>query len=288
MWNHLTLAANLSRCVVKHTLTSSRHGLLPFSNVFLKAFSTSLVSEGRTHYSFIRVRRSMPNIPIPGYLKDGSVKRNQMKAGRDPETGRIAIRHKGGGHSQTYRIIDFVRVPALQENEEPKKIRDKVLHIGYDPCRSGRIALVAGDGSNKMKIITAPHEMKVGDVVTAFRGKPESIARLKPGDAYPLAHLPIGTLVYNVELQPGKGAQLVRSAGTCAQILNKTETTARLRLPSKAEKDVPLDCLASLGRVSNIDHKNRVIGKAGRNRWLNRRPKGQTGTNRSLWKKKRV
>ena len=288
MWNYLVVAANLGKCVVQHTLTSSRHGVLPFSRLYLRAFSTSMVSEGRTHYSFIRVRRSMPNIPIPGYLKDGTVKRNQQKSGRDPETGRTVIRHKGGGHSQTYRIIDFVRVPSLQENEEPKKVRDKVLHIGYDPCRSGRIALVAGDGSNKMKIITAPHEMKVGDVVTASRGKPESIARLKPGDAYPLAHLPIGTLVYNVELHPGKGALLVRAAGTCAQILNKTETTARLRLPSKEEKDIPLECLASLGRVSNIDHKNRVIGKAGRNRWLNRRPRGQTGINRSLWKKKRV
>ena len=140
----------------------------------------------------------------------------------------------------------------------------------------------------KIENISAPHEMKVGDVITAFRGKPQSIARLKPGDAYPLAHLPIGTVVYNVELQPGKGAQLVRAAGTCAQILNKTETTARLRLPSKQEKDIPLDCLATLGRVSNIDHENRVIGKAGRNRWLNRKPKGQTGINRTLWRKKRV
>lgn len=288
MWNHLVSVANLSKCVVQHTVTSSRHGGLSFSSLFFRAFSTSMVSEGRTHYSYIRVPRSMPNIPIPGYLKDGTVKRNHRKSGRDPDTGRIVIRHKGGGHAQTYRIVDFVRVPALEESEEPTKIRDKVLHIGYDPCRSGRIALVAGDGSNKMKIITAPHEMKVGDVVTASRGKPESIARLKPGDAYPLAHLPIGTLVYNVELQPGKGAQLVRSAGTCAQILNKTETTARLRLPSKEEKDIPLGCLASLGRVSNIDHKNRIIGKAGRNRWLNKKPKGQTGMNRTLWRKKRV
>lgn len=287
-WNELLTVAKLSKLVFRHTTTNSMCNVSPFSSLLLRAFSTSMVAEGKTQYYFIRVPRSMPNIPVPAYLKDGSVKRNHKKSGRDPETGRIAIRHKGGGHPQTFRIVDFVRAPVPQENEEPKPIRDKVLHIGYDPCRSGRIALVAGDGSNRMKIITAPHEMKVGDVITAFRGKPQSIARLKPGDAYPLAHLPIGTVVYNVELQPGKGAQLVRAAGTCAQILNKTETTARLRLPSKQEKDIPLDCLATLGRVSNIDHENRVIGKAGRNRWLNRKPKGQTGINRTLWRKKRV
>ena len=262
-------------------------GFGPYASIFLRSFSTSLVSEGRTHYSFVRVPRSIGNIPIPSSLKDGSIRRHKGRSGRN-DTGQIVIRHRGGGHAQTYRIVDFVRAPALKQNEEARLIRDKVLHIGYDPCRLGRIALVAGDGSNKMKIITAPHELEVGDLVTASRGKPQSIVKLKSGDAYPLEHLPIGSLVHNVELRPGNGAQLVRAAGTCAQLVLKTDKIARLRLPSKEEKDVPLRCLASLERVSSIDNKNRVIGKAGRNRWLNRRRKGQTGLNRTHWKKKRV
>ena len=286
MWNRF--AVNLSRlCVFQHVAPASEKSVLPLTVTYLRALSTSSISEGRTHYSFVRVPRSIGNIPVPSSLKDGTVRRHRGRSGRN-DTGRIVIRHRGGGHSQTYRIVDFVRAPEIKKSEEPRTVKDKVLHIGYDPCRSGRIALVAGNGSDKMKIILAPHELKVGDVVTASRGKPESIARLRPGDAYPLQHLPIGTLVHNVELRPGQGAQIVRAAGTCAQLVHKTETFARLRLPSKKEKDVPLGCLASLGRVSNIDHKNRVIGKAGRNRWLNRRPKGQTGLDRTHWKKKRV
>ena len=285
MWNRF--AVNLGKSVFQNAAPASEHSFPSFTSLFLRIFSTSMVCEGRTHYSFVRVPRSMPNIPIPSSLKDGTVRRHRGRSGRN-DTGQVVIRHRGGGHAQTYRIVDFVRAPELKQNEQATLVKDKVLHIGYDPCRSGRIALVAGNGSNKMKIITAPHELKVGDVVTASRGKPESIARLKPGDAYPLEHLPIGTLVHNVELRPGGGAQLVRAGGTCAQLVHKTNTFARLKLPSKEQKDVPLRCLASLGRVSNIDHKNRVIGKAGRNRWLNRRPKGQTGLDRTHWKKKRV
>lgn len=281
------LAISLRKSVLARAAPHAKFSFRPYTSMFVCSFSTSSVSEGRTHYSFVRVPRSIGNIPIPSSLKDGTVRRHRGRSGRN-DSGKVVIRHRGGGHSQTYRIVDFVRAPDLKQNEEARTIRDKVLHIGYDPCRSGRIALVAGDGANKMKIIIAPHELKIGDVVTASRGKPQSIARLKPGDAYPLEHLPIGTLVHNVELRPGHGAQLVRAAGTCAQLVLKTDKIARLRLPSKEEKDVPLRCLASLGRVSNIDHKNRVIGKAGRNRWLNVRPKGQTGLNRTHWKKKRV
>lgn len=282
-----SLASNLNKVILQNAALNSKQSVVPLTSLLLRAFSTSMTCEGRTHYSFVRVPRSMGNIPIPSSLKDGTVRRHRGRSGRN-DTGQVVIRHRGGGHPQTYRIVDFMRVPQLKQNEEAKTIKDKVLHIGYDPCRSGRIALVAGNGSHKMKIIVAPHELKVGDVVTASRGKPQSIARLKPGDAYPLEHLPIGSLVHNVELRPGQGAQLVRAAGTCAQLVHKTNTIARLRLPSKEEKDVPLQCLASLGRVSNIDHRNRVIGKAGRNRWLNRRPKGQTGLDRTHWKKKRV
>ncbi|EDO48947.1 predicted protein, partial [Nematostella vectensis] len=187
-------------------------------------------------------------------------------------SGQIVLRHRGGGHSQNYRIIDFIRAPLCITGEAVTPIKDKVLQVGYDPCRSARIALVAGNGSNQEKLVIAPDEIQVGDVMTASRGKPESLALLKPGDAYPLCFLPIGTVVHNIELYPGKGAQLARAAGTSAQLIRKTNETAVVRLPSKVEKEVSSKCLASVGRVSNIERKNRVIGKAGRNRWLNRRP----------------
>ena len=285
MWNNLIL--NIRKYLFHDMATFPKKYLITQSCLYLRAFSTSAGLEGRSHYSFVRVPRSIANMPIPKSLLDGTVRRHKGRSGRN-DTGRIVIRHRGGGHSQNYRIVDFLRAPVTRKGEEATRIKDKVFNIGYDPCRSGRIALVAGDGGNKMKIITAPHEMKIGDVVTASRGKPESIAKLKPGDAYPLEHLPVGSVVHNVELRPGGGAQLVRSAGTCAQLVLKTDKMAKLRLPSKKEKAVPLGCMASLGRVSNIDHKNRIIGKAGRNRWLNRRPKGQTGKDRTFWKKKRV
>jgi large subunit ribosomal protein L2 len=226
-------------------------------------------------------------MPVPKYLKDGMVRRGNGRSGRN-NTGRITIRHRGGGHPQTYRIIDFVRAPVEEETKEPKVIRDKILHIGYDPCRSARIALCAGDGSNRQKLVIAPDGAGVGDVLTASRNAPTSISRIKPGDAYPLGKLPIGTVVHNVELKPGKGAQLARAAGTSVQLIRKTEEHAVIQLPSKKEKSVSIDCLATVGRASNVDHRHEIIGKAGRARWLGKRPKGKTGKDRWLWTKKRV
>ncbi|XP_031563702.1 39S ribosomal protein L2, mitochondrial-like [Actinia tenebrosa] len=257
------------------------------SNSQVSAFSTSSPLVGRTHYSFMKIPRSIPNMPVPRYLKDGTMRRHKGRSGRN-HSGKISIRHRGGGHSQTYRIIDFVRAPFMKGAENPPLIKEKVLQVGYDPCRSARIALVAGNGSNRQKLLIAPDTVQVGDIVTSHRGKPESLALLKPGDAYPLKYLPIGTVVHNIELKPGKGAQLARAAGTSAQLIRKSKDTAVVRLPSKEEKVISDLCMASVGRVSNIDRKNRVIGKAGRNRWLNRRPKGQTGIDRTHWKKKRV
>ena len=265
------MATRLEMC-----LSSSRH------------VSTAVPLCGRTPYSYMRTPRSMPNIPVPKKLKDGTIRRHGGRSGRN-NSGHIVVRHRGGGHSQTYRIIDFLRAPLAKRNDPSGSvIKDKVLHIGYDPCRSARIALVAGDGSNQMRIITAPDQVNVGDVLTTSRGKPRSLALLHAGDAYPLESLPVGTLVHNIELRPGEGAQLVRAAGTYAQLVHKTKEKVKIRLPSKKEKEIPAKCLATVGRVSNLDHKNRIIGKAGRNRWLNRRPKGQTGRDRWLWKKKRV
>ena len=261
----------------------------PLGGVIIRSISTSLISEGRTHYSYQRIPRSIANMDVPTSLKAGRIRRHDGRSGRN-NSGHAVIRHRGGGHSQTYRIVDFLRAPVAKSStmSDLQVIRDKVLQVGYDPCRSARIALVAGNGSNQQKLIVAPQDLKVGDVLTASRLKPTSLAHLKPGDAYPLASLPVGTIVHNVELRPGAGAQMVRAAGTCAQIIRKTNTAAVIRLPSKAEKELNSKCLATVGRVSNVDHKNRVIGKAGRNRWLNRRPRGQTGKGRALWKKKRV
>ena len=252
-----------------------------------RSIVTSPVFCGRTAYSYIRERRCIPNMPIPKYLKDGLVRRGIGRSGRN-NTGRITIRHRGGGHPQTYRIIDFLRAPMKNDAKVPEVIKDKILQIGYDPCRSARIALCAGNGSNKQKLVIAPDGAEVGDVLTASRNSPASISRIKSGDAYPLGKLPIGTVIHNVELKPGKGAQLARAAGTSVQLIRKTDEYAVVQLPSKKEKSISIDCLGTVGRASNVDHKHEIIGKAGRARWLGKRPKGKTGKDRWLWTKKRV
>jgi large subunit ribosomal protein L2 len=172
--------------------------------------------------------------------------------------GRITCRHKGGGHKRRYRIIDFKRnkigVPA------------KVAAIEYDPNRSARIALLVYADGEKRYIIW-PDGLKVGDTVVAG---PE--AEIKVGNALPLRNIPVGTIVHNVELKPGKGGQLARSAGSFAQIMGKVGDYAQLRLPSGELRLVHLDCMATVGQVGNLDHENIVIGKAGRSRWLGIRP----------------
>lgn len=172
--------------------------------------------------------------------------------------GRITCRHKGGGHKRRYRIIDFRRdkigVPA------------KVAAIEYDPNRSARIALlVYADGEKRY--ILWPEGLKVGDTVIAG---PD--AEIKVGNALPLRNIPVGTIVHNVELKPGKGGQLARAAGSFAQVMGKVGDYAQLRLPSGELRLVHLDCMATVGQVGNLDHENIVIGKAGRSRWLGIRP----------------
>ncbi len=172
--------------------------------------------------------------------------------------GRITCRHKGGGHKRRYRIIDFRRdkigVPA------------RVAAIEYDPNRSARIALlVYADGEKRY--ILWPEGLKVGDTVVAG---PD--AEIKVGNALPLRNIPVGTIVHNVELKPGKGGQLARAAGSFAQLMGKVGDYAQLRLPSGELRLVHLDCMATIGQVGNLDHENIVIGKAGRSRWLGIRP----------------
>lgn len=181
----------------------------------------------------------------------------KKRAGRNNQ-GRITVRHRGGGHKRMYRIIDFKR------NKDG--IPAKVATIEYDPNRSARIALLHyADGEKRY--ILAPLGLKVGDIVESG---PQ--ADIKPGNALPLRNIPVGTLVHNIELKPGKGGQLVRSAGAAAQIIAKEGDYATLRLPSGEMRMVHLECRATVGQVGNLDHENITIGKAGRARWLGIRP----------------
>ena len=178
-------------------------------------------------------------------------------AGRN-NTGRITVRHHGGGNRQKYRIIDFKR--------ELADLPATVLTLEYDPNRSAHIALVQYESGEKRYII-APNGLKVGDVVMSGPS-----ADIKPGNALPLQNIPTGTFVHNVELYPGKGAQLARAAGVMAQLMAKEGGFALLRLPSGELRRVPLACMATVGQVGNIDHENVSLGKAGRTRHLGVRP----------------
>jgi len=178
-------------------------------------------------------------------------------AGRN-SYGRITVRHIGGGNRRKYRVIDFKR-QKLGMNAEVKTLE-------YDPNRSAFIALVQYEDGEKRYII-APDGLKVGDTIRAG-----SDADIKPGNALALADIPVGTIIYNIELHPGKGAQLVRSAGNMAQLMAKENGFALVRLPSGELRNIPENCMASIGTVSNIDHNNVNLGKAGRTRHLGIRP----------------
>ncbi len=179
------------------------------------------------------------------------------KAGRN-NYGRITTRHKGGGHKRLYRIIDFKR--------DKDDIPAKVVAIEYDPNRSARIALLHYKDGEK-RYILAPSDLKIGDEVISGEK-----AEVKPGNTLPLRKIPIGTMVHNIELVPGGGGKLVKSAGSAAQILAKEEKQAHLRLPSGEIRLFNIDCRATIGQVGNIEHELTKMGKAGRSRWLGKRP----------------
>jgi large subunit ribosomal protein L2 len=179
------------------------------------------------------------------------------KSGRN-SYGRITVRHRGGANRRKYRIIDFKR----QKSDVPAK----VLSIEYDPNRSAFIALVQYEDGDKSYII-APDGLKVGDTVVSG-----ATADIKPGNALPLENIPVGTFVHNVELYPGKGAQIARAAGIMAQLMAKENGLALLRLPSGELRNVPIACMATIGQVGNVDHENMKIGKAGRKRHMGWRP----------------
>jgi len=210
-------------------------------------------SPARRYYTVSDFADISKNVePLKGLLE------HQTSTGGRNSNGRITSRFRGGGHKQRFRIIDFKRkkigVPAL------------VAAIEYDPNRTGRIArLHYADGERAY--ILAPDGLKVGDSVMASRN-----ADIKPGNNMRLRHIPLGTLIHNVELKKGRGGQLVRSAGTAATLVAKDGDHAQVRLPSGEVRLVHLECHATIGQVSNIEHSNISLGKAGRSRWLGRRP----------------
>ncbi len=211
---------------------------------------TSAGRRFQTVSDFEEVTRSTPEKS----LIEGLTK----KAGRN-NNGRVTSRRRGGGHKRLYRIIDFKRDKA--------GISAKVATIEYDPNRTARIALLHYSDGEK-RYILAPVGLNVGDTVLAGEG-----ADIKPGNTLAMARIPVGTLIHNVELHPGRGGQFCRAAGTYAQMVAKEGKYALLRMPSGEVRKVLASGMATIGQVGNIQHENISLGKAGRNRWLGRRPK---------------
>jgi len=181
----------------------------------------------------------------------------KKNAGRN-SYGRITVRHRGGGNKRKYRIIDFKR--------DKMDMSATVLRLEYDPNRSANIALVEYEDGER-RYILAPVGLAAGDKVIS-----STAADIKPGNALPLANIPVGTLIHNVELQPGKGAAIARSAGTSIQLMGKEGNYAILRMPSSEMRRVLITCRATIGEVGNAEHSNIKIGKAGRKRWMGVRP----------------
>ena len=181
----------------------------------------------------------------------------KQNSGRN-NTGKITVRHRGGANRRKYRIIDFKRDKA--------GIPATVLTLEYDPNRSAHIALIQHEDGEKRYII-APVGLKAGDKIIS-----SASADIKPGNCLPIANIPVGTVIHNIEMHPGKGAQLVRSAGTAAQLMAKENGDAQIRMPSGEVRIVRTNCMAVIGQVGNIDHENVHIGKAGRKRHMGVRP----------------
>ena len=209
---------------------------------------TTAGHRGMTTTDFSGLSKVAPEKSLLETMKSNSGRNN---------TGRITVRHRGGGNRRKYRIIDFKRDKVGKAN---------VLTLEYDPNRSAHIALVQYEDGEKRYII-APVGLKVGDTIATG---PD--ADIKPGNALPMTNIPVGTFIHNVEMYPGKGAQLARAAGILAQLMAKENGYALIRLPSGELRNVPVTCMATIGQVGNVDHENVNIGKAGRKRHMGWRP----------------
>ena len=216
----------------------------------------------KTYKPYTPARRGMTVSAFEGVDKKAKPERSLVEtlkkhSGRN-SYGRITVRHRGGGNKKKYRIIDFKR--------EKLDMPAVVQRLEYDPNRSAFIALVKYEDGT-LRYVLAPVGLNVGDTIVA-----SAAADIKPGNCLPIANIPVGTVIHNIELQPGAGAQLVRSAGVAAQLLAKEEKLAQVRLPSGEVRYVPMNCTACIGQVGNIDHGNVHIGKAGRTRHMGIRP----------------
>jgi large subunit ribosomal protein L2 len=198
--------------------------------------------------SFEEITKSTPEKSLTAPIK---------KSGGRNNLGRVTSRHRGGGHKRKYRIIDFKR---------SRTDDAKIISIEYDPNRSARIALIQYSDGEKAYII-APNDVKVGEIVQSTND-----AELKSGNSMQISFIPVGTFIHNIELKPGKGAQIARSAGTSCQLVAKDEKYCQVKLPSGEVRMIRSNCKATIGVVSNIEHENISVGKAGRSRWLGKRP----------------
>lgn len=210
---------------------------------------TSPGRRGMTGSTFTEITKSKPEKSLLMPLKKSAGRNNQ---------GRISVRHRGGGAKRRLRVIDFKR--------EKYGVPGRVAAIEYDPNRSANIALIFYADGDK-RYILAPQELSVDDMVESGEN-----AELKPGNAMPVKRIPSGTLIHNIEMEKGRGAQMVRSAGGAAQLMAKEGEYTLIRLPSGEMRRIRSDCMATIGQVGNIEHQNIAMGKAGRIRWLGRRP----------------
>jgi large subunit ribosomal protein L2 len=218
-------------------------------------------------YAYSQIQPYVAGSPVPdcaGVRRDhhaGAVQaadRAAAEVGRTEQSRRADVRWRGGGHKRSYRIIDFKR--------DKHGIPAKVATIEYDPNRSSRIALLTyADGEKRY--ILQPAGMKVGDSIVSGEN-----VDILPGNALPLRNIPLGTQLHNVELKPGKGGQIARSAGSSVQLVAKEGDYASVKMPSGEIRKINIECLATIGQVGNVDHENVSIGKAGRSRWMGKRP----------------
>jgi len=211
---------------------------------------TSPSRRGMISSSFDEITKSTPEKSLVKSLKKNSGRNNR---------GVVTVRHRGGGAKRKLRIIDFKR--------NKMNVPGKVAAIEYDPIRSARIALINYVDGDK-RYILAPVGLAVGHMIQAGEG-----IEIKPGNALPLSAIPSGTLIHNIEFEPGKGGQIVRSAGVAAQLLSKEDKYALIRLPSGETRRFLVNCMATVGQVGNVEHRGINLGKAGRTRWAGRRPK---------------
>ncbi len=206
----------------------------------------------------IRFRTTLDDSGLAKVRPLKSLTRGKQRISGRNNKGHLTVRHRGGGHSKLYRMIDFRR--------DKRDIPARVVQLEYDPNRSARIALLSyADGEKRY--ILAPNGLSAGATVVAGDG-----ADILVGNALPLKNIPLGTMIHNIELKKGKGAQMARSAGVAAQLLAKESGYAQIKMPSGETRTVHLDCYATIGQVGNLDHENISIGKAGRSRWLGKRP----------------